>query len=244
MMRPLAEVQAALMLLTRLPVGRVADPFPAMRDTVWAFPLVGLVTGGAMAGAMAAGLALGWPAAIAALIALTLGPILTGALHEDGLADCADAMGGQGRDRRLAILKDSRIGSFGALALILSVGLRVQGYAALGTLAPLAMLALAVASRAPMAVLLALLPPARADGLGAAAARPTPLRVIVAATIGAVGAICIGGPVTLVAIALATLAVAWAARRTLGGQTGDVLGACQQVCEIAGLLALLAINPA
>lgn len=235
----LAELRAAVMLLTRLPAGRLAA-FPPLSATVWAFPLVGLIPGGVGGAVLALGLTLGWPPALAATLALAVAALITGALHEDGLADCADALGGRDRAARLAILKDSRIGSFGALALILSVALRVQGYGALGQAGPLAFVLLAVASRAPMAALLAVLPAARADGLGAGAARPGAARVTVALALGTLAALAAGGPALVLAMLLAALAVALAARRALGGQTGDVLGASQQIAEIAALLTLLA----
>lgn len=235
-----AEVQAALMLMTRLPVGRVADPFPPTRDTVWAYPLAGAVVGGVGGLVMAAGLAIGWPPGIAVVLAMAATAILTGALHEDGLADCADSMGGWGRDRRLAILKDSRIGTFGALALILSVALRAQGYMGQGDAAPALMVALGIASRAPIGAILALLPPARTEGMGAEAARPDPIRVMAALLIGVVAALWAGGLPVLIAMGCAATLVALAARRAFGGQTGDALGASQQLAEIAALLVLAA----
>lgn len=239
-MRRLAEVQAALMLMTRLPVGRVAAPFPATRDTVWAYPLAGLIVGGAGGVTMAGALGAGLPPGIAVVLAMAATAILTGALHEDGLADCADSMGGWGRDKRLAILKDSRIGTFGALALILSVALRAQGYATLGWQAPALMAALGMASRAPIAAILATLPPARTEGMGAAAARPDPARVAVSLILGAGAALWAGGIGAVLAIAVAATAVALAALRAFGGQTGDALGASQQLGEIAALLVILA----
>lgn len=239
-MRPLAELQAAILLMTRLPAGRVAAPFPALRDCVWALPLAGALVGigGALvlAGARAAGL----PDLMAATLALSVMAVLTGALHEDGLADCADAMGARDPARRHEIMKDSRIGSFGALALILALALRVQGYAALGAAGPGAMIALAMASRAPLAAMLALLPTARADGLGHGAAAPAPARVALALALGAVPALWVGGVAGLLALGGAAALVGLAARRAFGGQSGDVLGAAQQIGEIALLLVLTA----
>lgn len=238
-MRAWAEFQAALMLMSRLPVGRVADPFPATRDTVWAYPLAGLVIGGLGALVMAAAQGLGLPAGIAVTLALAATAIATGAFHEDGLADCADSMGGWGLEKRLSILKDSRIGSFGTVALVLSCALRIQGYSALGAGGPLAMAALGMASRAPIAAILYALPPARTGGMGAEAARPTPMRVAISLGLGAGAALWAGGPLVLLAVALAALAVALAARRAYGGQVGDALGASQQIAEILALLVLV-----
>ena len=118
------EVQLALMLLTRLPAGRI-DPAPTIAAAAWAFPLAGAVVGVLQALVLIAAIGLGLPMAMAAGLALAAGVLATGGLHEDGLADCADGFGG-GRSpaRKLEIMRDSRIGSYGALALILGLGLR------------------------------------------------------------------------------------------------------------------------
>src|SRR5215469_1055652 len=121
------ELVAALTFLTRLPLGRArADaPPPSLADTVWAFPVAGVVIGaiGGIAYAIARGLAL--PALAAALIAVATTALVTGALHEDGLADTADGFGGGAtREAKLDIMRDSRVGSYGACALTLSLMLR------------------------------------------------------------------------------------------------------------------------
>ena len=240
----LAEAQVALILLTRLPAGRLPDPPPAIAASVWAFPLAGLAAGGLAAAALVGVAMAGMPVALAAGLALGLQIVLTGALHEDGLADLADGFwGGATPERRLEIMRDSRIGSYGVLALILSVGLRWVALAYLAEIDPvlagIALLCAAMTSRALPAVMLAALPPARSDGLGRAAGRARFGPALVAVLLAAFPALLL--PAVLWAMALqAALGVALArlALRRIGGQTGDVLGAAQQVAEIAALVLL------
>ncbi|KRW93930.1 adenosylcobinamide-GDP ribazoletransferase [Paracoccus sp. MKU1] len=251
MARLLAEAALALVWLTRLPVGRLLPAtLPALAQAAWAFPLVGLAVGLIGAAVLALAAVAGLPAMVAALLAVGAMILATGALHEDGLADCADGGGGATRERRLEIMRDSRIGSYGVLALVLIVGLRVAAIAALfgePWLAAAALVGLAAASRAGMAAGLGLMPPARPDGLGHAAGRPTRGAVMAALALGAAAlllpALCLSHPVPgwvalLVAVAAAQLWLARRAMRALGGQTGDVLGAMQQMGEAAGLVAL------
>jgi adenosylcobinamide-GDP ribazoletransferase len=242
------EARLALMLLTRLPAGRLAEA-PSLADARWAYPLAGLAVGALGWAAFAAAAALGLPPAAAALLSLAATALATGALHEDGLADYADGAGAGGdRARRLEIMADSRLGSYGALALLVSAGLRAV---ALATLAPplWAFLAIAAASRAAMLGVQEALPPARPGGLGAAARgrdgergsgvwrTPAGLALGLAALLP-LGA---AGLAAGLAMAAAAAALARHARARLGGQTGDVLGAAQQLAEVAGWLALLAL---
>jgi adenosylcobinamide-GDP ribazoletransferase len=177
-------------------------------------------------------------------LAVTAGLLLTGALHEDGLADSADGLfGGVDRDHRLAIMRDSRHGTFAVLALVLSVALRAAALAQIGeaVFAGLALVAAHAGSRALLAAAMWALPPARGDGLGAAAGRPRSATVVAALVIAfAIGAAALGPMHGTIAIAIAAAAVAIAAttaRRRIGGYTGDTLGAFQQIGEIAILLA-------
>lgn len=234
----LAELQLAVMLLTRLPAGRLPEPVPGIGRAAWAFPLAGLVPGLIGAGVLALALWAGLAPVLAAGLALAAKIAATGALHEDGLADCADGFwGARDRVRRLEIMRDSRIGSFGAVALILGIGLRWQALALLAD--PAAMIAVAMASRAAPAALMTLLPPARADGLGhAAQARSLPALAVALILGSAPLAFVPGGAVALAAAMLAVTGLGLMARARLGGQTGDVLGAGQQIAEIALLLAL------
>ena len=245
----LAEVQLALMLLTRLPAGRLPDPAPAMAAAAWAFPLAGLAVGGGGALVLWAAFALGLPVGLAAGLAIGAMVVLSGALHEDGLADFADGVwGGQTPARRLEIMRDSRIGSYGVLALILSVGLRWQALAWLAAqdlaFALMTLVLLAMTSRAAPAVLMATLPPARSEGLGHMAEGVAPGAVLLALGLAVLpfALIMVLPPlaVMLAAQGLVLLGLARLARQRLGGQTGDVLGAGQQVTELAGFLVLCA----
>ena len=244
----LAEQQLAVMLLTRLPAGRIDDPVPQTSSAVWAFPVAGLIVGTITALVLYGALQLGLPPQIAAGLALGAGVLATGGLHEDGLADVADGFGG-GRDRehKLAIMRDSRIGSFGTLALILVLGMRWSALAHLAGLnriqASCALVAVAVASRAQLAVALAALPAVRSDGLGHDAAKPTVMRVAMASALGVLALLfCLGATAALwVAVAqlLALIVVARLAMRQIGGQTGDVLGAMQQAADLAAWIMLV-----
>ncbi|WP_264811937.1 adenosylcobinamide-GDP ribazoletransferase, partial [Gluconacetobacter johannae] len=162
-----ADLLAGLGLLTRLPVGwlaRGAGPVDMARS-VWTWPLAGLGVGVVGGGVLAVLSLAGVPRLPAAGWAVAVQILLTGGLHEDGLADMADGFGG-GRDRarKLEIMRDSRIGAYGVLALVLSLLLRVTAAAAAAH--PIAAMAVAgTLSRAAMTGVLAALPPARGDGI-------------------------------------------------------------------------------
>jgi adenosylcobinamide-GDP ribazoletransferase len=230
--------------LTRVPTATPQLAPGLLADAAWAFPLVGAGIGGVAALAYGLAQLLGLGVLPAALLAVAAGIAVTGALHEDGLADTADGFGG-GADRagKLAIMRDSRVGSFGALALVLSIALRAAALAAIGDAvhAGLALIAAHAASRAFLPAAMALLPPARADGLGATAGRPRPEVATLAAAVGAAIALLALGPwrgaAALGLAVAATLLAGLLARRQIGGYTGDVLGAFQQLGEIAMLLA-------
>lgn len=231
----LAEAALALGFLTRLPLGRDLSPLPSLAAAAWAWPLAGLAVALPGAGLLA------WaPGPVAAILAVGLAAWLSGGLHEDGLADLADGMGGRDPARRLEIMRDSRIGAHGALALGLVVGLRIAALAVL-PMAGAAFVALAMLSRAGMAGLM-LMPPARREGLGAGAGRP-PVPVLAAGlAIALAASVLLLGPgraaLAVLAVALAQAGIALIAARHLGGQSGDVLGAAQQAGEAAGLAAL------
>ncbi|HLY45779.1 MAG TPA: adenosylcobinamide-GDP ribazoletransferase [Stellaceae bacterium] len=240
---PFDDFITATAVLTRLPVGAAAPEEGAVAAAGWAFPLVGAGIGALCALAFFLAELLGCDNALAALIAVAAGLALTGAFHEDGLADTADGFGG-GRDRaeKLAIMRDSRHGTFGIVALVLSVGLRSAALAAIGDPihAALALVAAHAASRGVLPALMRLLAPARPDGLGASAGRPSLVVAIVAGVVGAGIALALLGPrsgaIALALSGIAVLLAALLARRQIGGYTGDVLGFFQQIGEIAMLL--------
>jgi adenosylcobinamide-GDP ribazoletransferase len=238
------EFAIAMAVLTRLPVGTDAqDELGAIAASGWAFPLVGAGIGGVVALAFFIAEALGCAALVAAGLAVLCGIALTGAFHEDGLADTADGFGG-GRDRetKLAIMRDSRQGSFGILAIVFSVGLRAAALATVGDPihAGLALLAAHTASRGFLPAAMHLMMPARADGLGFTAGRPSRSVASIAAAIGIAIALAALGParggVALILGAAGIVLAAILARRQIGGYTGDVLGAFQQIGEIVMLL--------
>lgn len=254
--RILADVGAALRFYSRIPVpaGPAEDAFapPDLKRIAYAVPLAGAVIGLAGAAILIGAHALGLPNLVAAILAILTCVLLTGALHEDGLADTADGFGGgASRLRRLEIMRDSRIGSYGACALVFSLLLRVallDGLLALSpTRAALALIAAASLSRAAGMLLLEFLPPARADGASAAAGQPGADAAVRSALVGALLATLLivpstGVGATVMAIGLSVLALFAMTRlsnRLIGGQTGDVAGAVQQLCEIAFLMGVL-----
>ena len=245
LIRPV-DLQLALSLLTRLPV-RVSA-YERSAEAAWAYPLVGVVLGTLAA---LGGLAAGWiglPPPLSALVALSLLIVLSGAMHEDGLADTADGLwGGWTREKRLEIMKDSHIGSYGVLALILSVGARWGAlwllFEAGPATAAVALIAAATLSRGVMPALMAALPHARDTGLSRRVGGVAPISAAVAGMLaGAIAILILGGAgVTAVLCAgVAALGVGAIARAKIGGQTGDILGASQQIAEIAVLFSLLA----
>lgn len=241
-MRPLDDFFACLGFFSRLPVPARAAVRPLAEATAM-IPLAGAAIGCGPALVLLAASALGVPPILAGAFAVASLVATTGALHEDGLGDCADGFGGGAtRERKLAIMRDSRIGTFAACAIALSLLIRVEALAHLAAHSPAraagALIASAALSRAFCLWPLALLPPARGDGLGAGAGRPRAgdlaLAFLIACAIGA----ALAGRAILPAAAfagVAALAVTGLAWRQIGGQTGDVAGAVQQVAEIACL---------
>jgi len=242
--RWLSAPAVAAMFLTRLPV---RGPQAELADAVVAFPLVGVLAGAVGGGACWLATLAGLPPLASALVALAATAILTGALHEDGLADTADGLAGRTAEDAIRIMRDSRTGGYGVLAMIFSVGLRAAALAAIADplAVVLAMVAVGAVSRATMPAVMLVLPRASTTGLGAAAGKPAAADVLFGIALAALLALALLGPVgalaALAAAAVATLAVATLARRRLGGYTGDVLGAVQQAAEIAALLSLIAV---
>lgn len=252
------DLLAALAFLTRLPwpqparspEGPGVTRVVTLGEAAWAFPLVGAVIGiiGGIVYLIAS--ILGLPALAAALLAVAATALATGALHEDGLADSADGLGGGNtREEKLAIMRDSRTGVYGALALIFSVALRVVAlnqivdpWQVLG-----ALIAAHALARATSPVAMRFLEPARSDGLGASAGRPEQNIVMIAGAIGVLIALFSAGIRpglgAIIATALAACAVGWVTWRQIGGYTGDTLGAIEQAGEIAALLAIASWSP-
>ncbi|MDF2994448.1 MAG: cobS [Xanthobacteraceae bacterium] len=251
----LTGLPAALRFFTRLPVpGEPEGGFDI--DTMGpALPLVGALVGAIGALSMLLALALNLGGLIAGALAIAAMIAATGGLHDDGLADTADSLGGYYPARRLEIMKDSRIGSFGVLALILGLLLRVGSLEALSDVSPwnaaAGLIAAACASRIAGLHLLHALPAARAGGTSASAGRPGRRSLLLAggAAILISAALVIpslGVPALIIAIlaaSFATYGVQRLAARLYGGQTGDVAGAAINLAEIAFLLALTIFAP-
>ncbi len=212
----ITEAQLALMVLTRLPAGTISGDAPPVARAAWAFPLVGILTGALSGLVYGAATLLGLPPLASALLAIAAGVLLTGGLHEDGLADVADGFGGGlAQARKLEIMRDSRIGSYGVVALVLVLGLTATGIAGHGTLWNF--IAVGAISRAAMLLPMAFLPPARKDGLGQAAAlRPGPC-LAAPLTVTAALTLAILSLAPLVAALAATLLMMALARRQIGG---------------------------
>jgi adenosylcobinamide-GDP ribazoletransferase len=237
-------VVAAVTLLTRLPVsGWAADAaWPPAEDVVWAYPVVGFLVGGAGAAMFWIALHLGLASALAAILAVIAIILVSGGLHEDGLADTADGFGGGATvDRKLEIMRDSRIGSYGALALVLTTGLRVAALFALPAgRACMALLAAGALSRGAIILLLLLLTPARANGAAAALGRVRRSTGFCGLALALAGSFSLPLPQAVlccVSVFATALIMAWIARRQIGGYTGDVLGATAVTCECMALVA-------
>ena len=241
------DIPLALVLLTRLPLPRLPKHvFARQAASAWAFPVVGLVIGTLACGVGSVVLGLGLPPAAVAGVMLAVLIMTTGAMHEDGLADTADGLwGGFTRERRLEIMKDSHIGTYGVLALFVVQLLRFTGLAGLIAGGGLWTVLLApVYSRALMPVLMWALPNARGSGLSQSVGAPRALTCGIGLAIAIGPAVMWLGAVALWPLLISTLvvlALALTARAKIGGQTGDILGASQQLAEVSLLLTLLAL---
>jgi adenosylcobinamide-GDP ribazoletransferase len=237
---------AALRFLTRVPVPGPPTELEDLAPAVGWFPLVGALVGLAIAGVFVGGLRV-FPAPVAAVLAVAFGLMLTGGFHEDGLTDAVDGLGGGfTKEKVLLIMKDSRIGAYGAMALWAALSLRAAALAALGPQAlvtlPLAMLL----GRWSISVVLRLLPPV-AEGLAKEVHRRTAWRPFLHASLLMALGLVLGGrfhqPRLLPALGAAlgaALLWAWRIRRRLGGHSGDLLGACAMLSEAAALLVWIA----
>ena len=240
--RFLKDLYFSVVFLTRLPgppwVEAAKRP---LATSMWAFPIVGVLiaaVGGAVFGFCNL---LGLPIFVAALFTVVTMIIATGGLHEDGLSDLADGVwGGADPQQRLSIMSDSRIGAYGTIALITSVGSRTAAIAAISdpTLVLGALVATCAVSRGMMPIIMMVSRPAKEDGLGASAGTPAKstcaVSLLLAFTITMLSAPG-GWLICMIAAAMGTLLVCWLAQRALGGYTGDTIGASQQLAEMFAL---------
>jgi adenosylcobinamide-GDP ribazoletransferase len=237
-MKALHVALCAFGFLTVLPAGK-ARLEPNQQGWMAAvFPLVGAAIGALLIGAAQLPVQRDG-AALAVLLAWVL---LTGGLHLDGVADLADGLGAAhvARERRLAIMKDSRVGAHGALAMaiiVLSKWVAIRGVLGGGAAA---LVAVPILARTVLAVFIRLVPSARADGLGHSLEQKVAwVHVIVAASLGAALFIAIDGRIlslSLLGMFAVSVAIGLVAIRTLGGATGDVYGVVVEACEVAGLM--------
>jgi adenosylcobinamide-GDP ribazoletransferase len=250
----LADLRVTLAFFTRLPLPGMTDHSPpdftrAARTAPVSGAIVGAISGIVLAGLVGVGLS---PLA-AALAAIGVMIVITGGLHEDGLADTADGLGAFDREKRLTIMRDSRIGSYGVLALIVVIGMKAALLAEIagqsGLFAGVAgLIAAEGVSRLAALYPLHALSPARADGLAHSASAPSGSAMIQGALLGgALVLLAVGlstGFVSALFAAAASIAIALAGTRwadhMLGGHTGDLAGAIQQV-TVLGMLAAMAI---
>jgi adenosylcobinamide-GDP ribazoletransferase len=238
------DLRVGLAFLTRLPfVGATAASGADVARASWTFPVIGIAIG--LIGAFVAWLAdgLGLHPFISGTLAIAVIVLVTGCLHEDGLADMVDGFGGGGSPMlKLDIMRDSRVGAYGTCALILSFMLRAGALASFADpafVAP-ALIAAQAGARATMPTFMRLVPPARQDGLSAEAGKPPQRAALIAALIGfVVLVLCLGfggGLIAALLVATAIVLLAWLCMSQISGQTGDVLGAVEQVSEVLILL--------
>jgi len=238
------DLKVGLAFLTRLPfVGATQASGADVARASWSFPIVGVAIG--LIGAFVAWLAdsVGLHPFISGTLAIGVIVLVTGCLHEDGLADMIDGFGGGGSPMlKLEIMRDSRVGAYGTSALILSFMLRAGALASFADpafVAP-ALIAAEAGGRATTPLFMRLVPPARQDGLSAEVGLPPPRAALIAALMGMVVLVfCLGfggGLIALLLVATAIVFLAWLSMSQIGGQTGDVLGAVEQVSEVLILL--------
>ena len=242
----LIELAAAFALLTRLPVHRFALPrLTVQAEAVWTYPLVGAAIGAIGGAVYWLAHSLSCPPVLAALCAILAMILATGAMHEDGLADFADGLAGETKERSLSIMRDHQIGTYGVIALVLSLAMRATAITLIAE--PHAVMAALIgagaASRLSAVLIMTALPPARRDGLSASVGSPTAgLAGITLWLTFMIAWVVLPFVVSLLLILSAIVSAIVFGRvalTRLGGQTGDVLGASSQVCECLALIVLL-----
>jgi adenosylcobinamide-GDP ribazoletransferase len=250
--QPLDNLVMAIRFYSRLPTGERRHLRPDLARMTTALPLASLVIGIVPVLVLLLAAMAGLPRLFVAGLAVAAAVLVTGAMAEDALADAADGLfGGDSRERRLEIMKDSRHGTYGVTALCLFLLLRVAAIATMAGADPLAAagvwLSAMLMARSGAIWLTVVLPPARLTGASAAAGRVSPnvfgMGAVFALILGLVlGAPGTGLPGFIMAVALmAAVTAGWAelCRRRVGGQTGDLIGALQALLELAALTGYL-----
>lgn len=239
------DIKYCMALLTRIPVELDENTLGQRRAAAtWAFPVVGVMIA-SLSVLVCYGATLYLSPTIAVCLLLLTSIYLTGALHEDGLADCADGFwGGRYRKKRLRIMKDSATGVYGTLALILFVTLRAVCYfEIIGSGHLLALIPIIATSRLWMTLAMGLVPSAKEDGIGHAVGKPDSVTMATASLLAITVALIVS-PIALLACLAGGIGAALAAdlaRKKIGGYTGDVLGAIQQMAEVTALIFFIAL---
>jgi adenosylcobinamide-GDP ribazoletransferase len=241
-----ADAAACLGFFTRLPAGRFGLPEVDFASAMWAAPIAGAVVGVCAGAAFAVGRWLTLPPSLAAVATLAVVLVVTGSLHEDGVADVADAFGGgHTRERKLEILKDSRNGTFAVVALVMTLLARWAAMATLGgsSFALLSLIAVHAASRALIPGFMNLVAPARPTGLAASIGKVPGNVALAAAGLGVLALVPLGlatAFTALICLLVLFIGLKWLTENQIGGQTGDVLGTLQQGGEIVILFVIAA----
>ncbi|MBN9251998.1 MAG: adenosylcobinamide-GDP ribazoletransferase [Mesorhizobium sp.] len=236
------DTALCLVFFTRLPLPVFDFRDRTLAQAIWAAPLTGLVVAAIAALVFAVATGLGLSANSAAALTLATSMLATGCLHEDGLSDVADGFGGgKSREKKLEIMRDSRIGAYGASALALSILIRWTALSDIASPASMiaALVAAHMASRGLLGAFMHLLPPARSDGLSASAGTVSINTALVGVVIGAASLLLLGagGAITAaILLAAIVLGLRTFCLRQIGGHTGDTIGALQQLAEIVVLL--------
>lgn len=243
----LDDLRLGLVFFTRLPLPHFEVRDRSLADAIWTAPLIGLLVALVAWLAYAIASLLGLSPALAAVLAIATAMLVTGCLHEDGLSDTADGFGGgRTKEKKLEIMRDSRIGTYGACALVVSILARWSALAELASPAHVlsGLVVAHVASRALIPAFMQMLPQARVDGLAAGVGTVSDSVVLSALCIGALVLLLLGLK-GAVAAALCLALLFFAFRKLclaqIGGQSGDTIGALQQLAEIALLFATSAI---
>ena len=237
------DVKTAFGLLTRLPVKIDADLAQKRGAAqLWAFPFVGFALGPLVCAVAVLGGALSLPPLAIGFAVVALLAIITGAMHEDGFADCLDGFwGGWTPAQRLDIMKDSRVGVYAVVGLVCLIGIKAVLWAEILQDHIWAAMGILALSRAMMLPVMYYLPHARPTGLSGSVGTPPRDIMFVGLGLGVFLAVVCGIWPAVIFCGLATWGMAALAQRKIGGQTGDVLGATQQIAELGALIAVVAV---
>ena len=233
-----ADVLASIGLLSRIPV-KVDAAWAETRgaNQSWAYALAGVVVGAITILLASLGMALALPELAIGFIVIATTAYITGAMHYDGLADSLDGLwGGWTPAQRLDIMKDSHIGVYGVIGLVCFAGLQATLYGHIAAQSLWPILGIMAMSRAVMVPVMTWVENAKSSGLSAQVGSPSVPTAILAVTVGASVAMLSGAWPAIFGGAIAALTVSAIAKRKIGGQTGDILGATQQLAEVYALI--------